>query len=430
MGIASRVGAGAAAGADRRRCMASTRCTISRRSSPRWKASGTPARDRAPCCSPFPTAQLEKNHARDRDPEARELLSHPRLERRRQGPQGFSARRSAAGHSGVLRLPGDDRHVVDHAGAHRVARGGSHGASSSTRRGTVLGAATCAIPVGYVAVTAGWVTTEVGRQPYVVYGHLRTADAVTPILDRPATSIASLLAYVVGVLRSSSAPARITSFTWCGADSPPLSTPHEPKLGERPARPLSAATDHRGRADDARYRTDLDASSSASPSSCTCCSTASISASAFSSRSRPATPARDHDDQFGRADLGRQRDLAGAGRHRACSRRFRSPSPSSFRRCISRSSRCCSDSSFRGVAFEFRPTAAKSTKHYWDRSFFWGSLIATFAQGCVLGKFVLGFAVDGRQYAGTSLDWIHPFVLAGRRRRRSSATCCSARPGS
>ena len=65
---------------------------------------------------------------------------------------------------------------------------------------------------------------------------------------------------------------------------------------------------------------------------------------------------------------------------------------------------------FRGVAFEFRPTAAKTTKH-WDRSFFWGSLVATFAQGCVLGKFVLGFAVNGRQYAGTSLDWIHPFVL-------------------
>jgi cytochrome d ubiquinol oxidase subunit I len=30
-----------------------------------------------------------------------------------------------------------------------------------------------------VALIAGWVTTEVGRQPWVVYGHLRTADAVT-----------------------------------------------------------------------------------------------------------------------------------------------------------------------------------------------------------------------------------------------------------
>ena len=36
-------------------------------------------------------------------------------------------------------------------------------------------------PAGLVAVLAGWITTEVGRQPYVVYGHLRTADAVSPL---------------------------------------------------------------------------------------------------------------------------------------------------------------------------------------------------------------------------------------------------------
>jgi cytochrome d ubiquinol oxidase subunit I len=34
-------------------------------------------------------------------------------------------------------------------------------------------------PLSIVALIAGWVTTEVGRQPWVVYGHLRTADAVT-----------------------------------------------------------------------------------------------------------------------------------------------------------------------------------------------------------------------------------------------------------
>jgi cytochrome bd ubiquinol oxidase subunit II len=66
---------------------------------------------------------------------------------------------------------------------------------------------------------------------------------------------------------------------------------------------------------------------------------------------------------------------------------------------------------FRGVAFEFRPSTPMTSKR-WDHAFFWGSLIATFAQGCVLGKFVLGFAVSGRQYAGTSWDWVHPFVLA------------------
>ncbi|WP_370191191.1 cytochrome ubiquinol oxidase subunit I [Qipengyuania sp.] len=50
-------------------------------------------------------------------------------------------------------------------------------------------------PAGFVAVIAGWVTTEVGRQPFTVYGLLRTADAASP-LDAPAVA-ASLLAFVL-----------------------------------------------------------------------------------------------------------------------------------------------------------------------------------------------------------------------------------------
>lgn len=37
--------------------------------------------------------------------------------------------------------------------------------------------------VGFIGVIAGWTTTEVGRQPWVVYGLLRTTDAVTPSLS-------------------------------------------------------------------------------------------------------------------------------------------------------------------------------------------------------------------------------------------------------
>ena len=37
-------------------------------------------------------------------------------------------------------------------------------------------------PLGFLAVLAGWTTTEVGRQPWVVYGQMRTADAVSPSL--------------------------------------------------------------------------------------------------------------------------------------------------------------------------------------------------------------------------------------------------------
>ncbi len=50
-------------------------------------------------------------------------------------------------------------------------------------------------PSGFVAVIAGWITTEVGRQPFVIYGLMRTADAASP-LDAPAVA-ASLLAFVL-----------------------------------------------------------------------------------------------------------------------------------------------------------------------------------------------------------------------------------------
>jgi cytochrome d ubiquinol oxidase subunit I len=50
-------------------------------------------------------------------------------------------------------------------------------------------------PAGFVAVIAGWVTTEVGRQPYTVHGLLRTVDSASP-LDAPAVAT-SLLAFIV-----------------------------------------------------------------------------------------------------------------------------------------------------------------------------------------------------------------------------------------
>jgi len=51
------------------------------------------------------------------------------------------------------------------------------------------------LPLGFAAVIAGWVTTEVGRQPWVIYGLMRTSDAVTPSLTG-ADVLASLIVYV------------------------------------------------------------------------------------------------------------------------------------------------------------------------------------------------------------------------------------------
>lgn len=50
-------------------------------------------------------------------------------------------------------------------------------------------------PSGFVALLAGWITTEVGRQPYTVYGLLRTADSVSPV-GAPLVG-GSLVAYFV-----------------------------------------------------------------------------------------------------------------------------------------------------------------------------------------------------------------------------------------
>ena len=50
-------------------------------------------------------------------------------------------------------------------------------------------------PLGFVAVLAGWTTTEVGRQPWTVYGLLRTADSVSPSLTGRDVLV-SLLGYM------------------------------------------------------------------------------------------------------------------------------------------------------------------------------------------------------------------------------------------
>jgi cytochrome d ubiquinol oxidase subunit I len=92
--------------------------------------------------------------------------------------------------------------------------------------------------VGYIAVTAGWVTTEAGRQPWVVYGHLRTADAVTPSLTGTDV-VVSLAAYVIVYAMIFGAGSYyLVRLAQRGL---PDALP-EPRLDGRPARPLSAAT--------------------------------------------------------------------------------------------------------------------------------------------------------------------------------------------
>jgi cytochrome d ubiquinol oxidase subunit I len=66
-------------------------------------------------------------------------------------------------------------------------------------RGWYLRACQLAIPIGFLAVLAGWTTTEVGRQPWTVYGLLRTAKSVTPSLTGHDVLV-SLLCYAIAYL--------------------------------------------------------------------------------------------------------------------------------------------------------------------------------------------------------------------------------------
>jgi cytochrome d ubiquinol oxidase subunit II len=66
---------------------------------------------------------------------------------------------------------------------------------------------------------------------------------------------------------------------------------------------------------------------------------------------------------------------------------------------------------FRGVAFEFRHHGRAAGKRWWTFAFAAGSIVATIAQGLVLGGFIQGIAVANGAFAGGPFDWLTPFSL-------------------
>jgi cytochrome d ubiquinol oxidase subunit I len=60
-------------------------------------------------------------------------------------------------------------------------RGKGEGGSALAENRWLMRALALATPMGFLATEAGWMTTELGRQPWVIYGVLRTRDAVTPM---------------------------------------------------------------------------------------------------------------------------------------------------------------------------------------------------------------------------------------------------------
>jgi cytochrome d ubiquinol oxidase subunit I len=104
--------------------------------------------------------------------------------------------------------------------------------------GWFLRLCTLASPLGFFAVLAGWATTEVGRQPWTVYGLLRTADSVSPSLTGADVAL-SLAAYsLVYILVFSAGIAVIVRIVRRGPAEPDT----EPEVIEsgRPQQPMQA----------------------------------------------------------------------------------------------------------------------------------------------------------------------------------------------
>jgi cytochrome d ubiquinol oxidase subunit I len=53
-------------------------------------------------------------------------------------------------------------------------------------------------PLGFIAIEAGWIVTELGRQPWIINGYMRTSDAVTPMPGLGA-SLAAVTAIYIGL---------------------------------------------------------------------------------------------------------------------------------------------------------------------------------------------------------------------------------------
>ncbi len=98
-------------------------------------------------------------------------------------------------------------------------------------------------PSGLIAILAGWYTTEIGRQPWVVYGVMRTKDAVSnhsaPVLS--ATLIAFIVMYFA--VFGTGVSYMLKLIAKGPAESDDTQPPHEAGQSARPARPLSAAPD-------------------------------------------------------------------------------------------------------------------------------------------------------------------------------------------
>jgi cytochrome d ubiquinol oxidase subunit I len=120
-------------------------------------------------------------------------------------------------------------------GAWLMFRGGPERSRLYLRAAVLMG------PMGFVAVVAGWITAEVGRQPWVIYGLMRTAQGVSPV-KTGAVSV-SLLAFMATYAIVFSVGGLYILRLIAAGPATDVAQPPEPGLPRAPGSPLSAAPD-------------------------------------------------------------------------------------------------------------------------------------------------------------------------------------------
>jgi cytochrome d ubiquinol oxidase subunit I len=196
------------------------------------------------CCSAYPTWKPKPPATPSASRAwAAWILTHS-LDGQIKGLKEFRARGPAEFPDRVLELPRDGRPgpADDRAGrlepVAAARRAPVRAAPVPALRGTWMG------PAGLVAVLAGWITTEVGRQPWVVYGVLRTADAVSKHGARRWPVAGPVRG---GPICSCSASASPTCCGWCARGRKPSTRTARPRAGRARAHAGAAAVGARAK---------------------------------------------------------------------------------------------------------------------------------------------------------------------------------------
>ncbi len=259
-------------------------------------------------------------------------------------------------------------------------------------------------PAGFAAVIAGWITAEVGRQPWVVYGLMRTSQAVSPVTAHEVS--ASLIGFlVVYALIFTAGVLYILRLIVAGPASA-AADPPAPGPGAPGSALAAAPPEPRGMSLDLPLIWAGVIALAVVPL-CLAGRLRSRDRHPVPVRPQPGRPRR-HDGHH-RPLLGWQRDLlvlGGGGLFAAFPGAYAALLPAFYLPIFLMLLALI----LRGVAFEFRARGRRRGKRLWTILFCAGSVLAAVAQGLVLGGFVHGVSLKNGLFVGGAFDWASPYA--------------------